>query len=542
MKKTHSIPLLIAFWMASAPLAAQEQEPAWKRLQHETVPLPPTYEQRVRDSGSVLELSLQDAIRLALINNLELAIEDYNEDLTRERVVETRGFYDPTLTTRLSWNSAEIPSSSQLDAGIGVVSRLDKRWQLNTTFTQNVPGGGFFQALFNNNRFKTTNNFAQLNPSYGTFFSLQYRQPLLKGFKETPTERTIKLFNLDTEITQRQFEAKVSEIVQRVENQYWELVFAIQNYEANRQSVELAIVQFENNKKRARIGSLAPIEITSSRTEVAGREQAMVQSEIQIIRSENGLKTLLAPDTRDNLWNLSMLPTDTPEMEDLTISLDEAVATALKRRPELDQLRLQMEKNDVDRQYLRKDGKWAVDVLAGLSTNGTAGTPTGLSPLEGNFSQTLKQAFGFDFPTYFLAVELQIPLRNRTNEGRLMQAALGRRQLQQQQRQREQTILQEVRNAYQSIHTQRRRVDISRQTREYAQEQLAGEMKRFEAGLSTNFEVLRFQRDLTNSRITELRSLIDYRQALTELRQAMYTIVDDNDFSVARSARDGSQP
>ena len=65
-----------------------------------------------------------------------------------------------------------------------------------------------------------------------------------------------------------------------------------------------------------------------------------------------------------------------------------------------------------------------------------------------------------------------------------------------------------------------------------------GESKRFEAGLSTNFEVLRFQRDLTQAQVQELRAKVDFQQALTALRTAMYTIVDDNDLVLARQSEE----
>ena len=66
--------------------------------------------------------------------------------------------------------------------------------------------------------------------------------------------------------------------------------------------------------------------------------------------------------------------------------------------------------------------------------------------------------------------------------------------------------------------------------RQLSEEQLEGENKRFDAGLSTNFEVLRFQRDLAQAQVQELRGKVDFQKALTALRNAMYTIVDDNEF------------
>ena len=98
----------------------------------------------------------------------------------------------------------------------------------------------------------------------------------------------------------------------------------------------------------------------------------------------------------------------------------------------------------------------------------------------------------------------------------------------------QQMIIVDVRNAYESLAIQVKRLEAARVARRLSEEQLDGENKRFEAGLSTNFEVLRFQRDLAQAIGQELRAQVDFQQALTALRKAMYTIVDDNDIILAK--------
>ncbi len=220
-----------------------------------------SYVERVRRQGAVLELSLKDAIRLALTNNLEIAIEDFNEELNRERSVTTRGFYDPILNFRFGLQSSETPSTNLLTAGVAETFIVDGLvW--DQSVQQNVPGGGRLSVSFGNNRRKTNDTtFSTINPEFASDFSLGFTQPLWRGFLRTPTDRELKLINLDSEISDSQFRQRVSEIVQQVENQYWELVFTIENQETRRQSMSLAVVQYENNRKRVEIGVLAPIEI-----------------------------------------------------------------------------------------------------------------------------------------------------------------------------------------------------------------------------------------------------------------------------------------
>ncbi len=542
MKVSRLIVFAIAFLLGLPVGTAQV-------LQQAEPEVPESYEARVRNSGAFMELTLRDAIRLALTNNLDLEIENYNEDLNRMRVFGTKGYYDPVLEFSFGWNSSTRPNTSILQAGTGVPTTIGKTWTFNTTLLQNVAGGGNFQLNFNNNRGTSNSVFSTINPQYVSNFALNFTQPLWSGFRQTQTERQLKLYNLDTQISDSQFKQRVSEIIQQVQSQYWELEFTIQNFEARRRSLELAIVQYKNNQKRVDIGVMAPIEITSSRAEVATREQDMIQSEVQIINSQNALKNLLAPDPKDSLWSLTVLPTEDPKMVDITVSLDEAIQSALSRRPELEQLNLQLEQSTVNRKFYRNQGKPQVNLVLGLRSIGTAGTvydttgglgepvtkvPQPSSPFYGSVGNSLGQAFGFNYLTYDAGVNVQIPLRNRSNDAQLAQVAITERQLQSRTKSAQQLIMVDVRNAYEQIATRKKGLDSAKVARQLTQEQLDGENKRFEAGLSTNFEVLRYQRDLADAQVQELRAMVDYQIALVALQKAMFTIIDQNDITTAR--------
>ena len=559
MKSVKGIFLPVFIVIAVPFLGAVPQEesaPDQDGPQMPKIDRPESWADRMRRERPVRELSVKDAIRLALLNNLEIAIEDYNEDLNRQQIFGTRGFYDPRIQFEVGWAATENPARSILDAGQGIPVNTTDRVYFDTSLIQNLPNGSSLTFSFNNNRFSTNSTFSFMNPSFGSNFAVGLRQPLWRGFRKTQTRRQLKLFNLEIEISDSQFQQKVSEIVQQVQNQYWELVFAIESYEAIRKSMELAIIQHENNQKRVRIGVMAPIEITASRAEVATREQEMIQSEVQIITSQNGLKRHLAPDPRAPLWNLTLIPTQLPRVRDLTITLDEAIARAMEKRPELDQNRLLQEQVEVDREYYRQDGRPTVDLVASLTNTGRAGeilarqfvdtdgdgvpdtrmqdVPQLSNPFFGSFGNSWGQVFGFDYINYTLGVSVEIPLRNRANEAERASLLIRERRLASQLKNQQQMIIVEVRNAYESIATQRKRLEAARVARELSEAQLEGENKRFQAGLSTNFEVLRYQRDLSQSQVQELRARVDYQQAVTDLEKAMYTIVDSNDIVLAR--------
>ena len=173
---------MFSFLPVEASEAARDTAPLQDSVQEEEIQLPDSYVDRVRKEGALLEISLKEAIRLALNNNLERAIENFNEEINREQIIRTRGFYDPVFAFTVGWSSSESPTRSELDAGGGVVVSEFKNFQFNNEFTQNVAGGGTFVASWTNSRFDTNSLFNFLNPSYNTRLNLQFTQPLMRGF------------------------------------------------------------------------------------------------------------------------------------------------------------------------------------------------------------------------------------------------------------------------------------------------------------------------------------------------------------------------
>ncbi|MFB3904594.1 MAG: TolC family protein [Acidobacteriota bacterium] len=546
---------------APATPAVQPAAPA----QTEEVKVPESYVARTKKAGAVLELSMKDAIRLALTNNLDIAIEDFNEDLNRQKVISNRGFYDPKLNFTIGYGATESPATTILDAGQGVPISTSNTFTLNSSISQNVPLGGALVVSFNNQRSYRNNVFSTINPNFGSGFRLEFTQPLWRGFRETATEHQLKLVNLDSKISDTQFQDTVSRIVQQVQNQYWDLVFAIENHETGRQSMELAIIQHKNNQKRVEIGVMAPIEITKSRAEVARREQQMIQSEVRIIEAQNGLKRLLAPDPKATIWGLNVLPTDRPTERQVALTMDEAINRALERRPELEQIRLEMQKNEVDRKFAKNTSRPEFRLRANMTSNATAGkaltrdrvdmdgdgfpeTPVGPyyedlnNPFRGNFGKSMTSAFKFDYVNYGVYLDVEMPLwRDRTNEAALAQLAINERRLNSQMKNQQQLVMVDVRNAYQGMQTQKKALEAAQVSRQLAEEQLAGENKRFEAGLSTNFEVLTYQNQLADARVQEIQALINLEKAITALQRSMYTIIDDQDIVLAKG-QNGGQP
>lgn len=542
--KSSSALLLCLFAILDLPAAAQPASGV-EGPSVSTQRLAEPYRDRVRREGGFVSLSLKEAIRLALSSNLDIAIEGYGEDLDRHQILRQQGFYDPDLQFSVGWASLQRPTTSVLEAGLDMPVLESDHLTWEASYSRQLPLGGRLQLGFASARNSNNSLFTTLDPNYRGGFSLQFTQPLWKGFIRTRTRHAIRIANLDAEVSALEFERKVPEIIYDVKHRYWDLVLAIEKHDVERRSMNLAVQRRQDSMDRAQIGVEALIEVTTARSEVADREQRMIQAEIGIVDAETDLKSLLSPGRSSPIWKARLLPQDQPpDLQPLGQSLESAVEKALLTRPEIKQIEKELAKAAVDERFYRRQGKPQIDLGFGLASLGVAGTgfqpvlggsePDPDNPLQGNYGDALSRAIQFDFTSYTVSLNVRIPLGNRVNQADMADVRIRRERLRRQLEKVRQGIEAEVTKAYRAIEIQEKRLKAARIACQLAEESLEGENERLAAGLSTNFAVLRLQRDVAHSRINELEAKVSYAKALLALERAMHQLVSESDLQIAR--------
>jgi outer membrane protein TolC len=265
----------------------------------------------------------------------------------------------------------------------------------------------------------------------------------------------------------------------------------------------------------------------------------------------------LAHALREARFQTRMAPRNVPTLEEESagIRLLLALQQALERRPELARLALQTQQQRVDRDFASWETKPRVDLTGSFASIGRAGqvfrpifdrdggiAPIGREadprhPAFGRYRQAWNQVFDYSFPQWTVRLDVTMPIFNREAEAQVAQVDVSLRQLEIQVKAQQQSIMVEVANAYETVLLQRRVLDVARQARELSQEQVSGEMARFDVGFTTTFEVLRYQRDLAEAQVRELRAIIDYQIAVASLRKATGNNLDEHDFVLAKSPR-----
>jgi len=489
--------------------------------------------------GQVLSLPIQDAIAMALQNNLDIEQFRQGVRISEYSLFSLKGFYDWTSGAGIGFRSSINPTSSTI-GGSNSGTLSTKTLYYNFTTTKQFETGGNLFAEFDNSRTKSSNIFSTLNPSFANTLTFTYTQPLLRNFALDSTRRTIQLAKKTLDLSDSQFRQRTIEVINQVQRAYWDLVFARRNEQIARDSVDLAKTQLDNNQKMVEAGTLAPIELRSTEAQLETAKGNVIVALQGITTAENALKVLLLKDPNDKIWNSEVEPTDKPISEPRKFDLDEATRLALKNRPELEQMKLQTEQKEIDIKFYKNQLKPQLDFVGTYTNNGLAGTASnavgvggGQNPpperLVGGVFQSLNNLFSQDFRTYQVGVVLSFPWRNRTAKGNLGRSLAESRQLDARQRQLVESVQVDVRNALQAVEASRQRFEAATAAELAADAQYRGEQERYRAGLSTNFVVLQRQTDLSVARGNTVRALTDYNKALADLQRVTgMTLVSNN--------------
>jgi len=226
---------LLAIWAVAglvlpAPASAQApQEPSGTAAAAQPKFPPP--------SGGALPLSLDEAVARALENNVDIQVERYNPEQAAQDVRAAEGYYDPFLFSTLSKSSTDTKGTNAFSGG-ETVNTKNGLW--NFGVQQQLPTGGEFNVVFNNNKNDTNNNFSTFNPVYNSRLGFNLTQPLLQNFKTDNACTLIKIAKKNREITDVQFRQSIINTVATVKGFYYELLYAIDNLAVAQKNLQLA--------------------------------------------------------------------------------------------------------------------------------------------------------------------------------------------------------------------------------------------------------------------------------------------------------------
>jgi len=473
-----------------------------------------------------LEMSLQEVIANTLKNNVSIAIQNFQSQIRREEIITQEADFDPNIS---------FEGNATQERQLSAFSVSNPKTNVNTQsfelgFDQKLKLGTQYELKFRNERTETDSFFSKLSPLYSTRFEVNLTQPLLKNFGQDINSSNIYIAKNNLDISDFEFKNKVIEVISDAENVYWDLVFSREDLKVQQKSVQRAKDLERRVRAQVEVGTLAPLEILQAQSEVASREEAVIQAQKLIQDNQDNLKNILnIPfDSPDGMKEIQ--PLDFPQfLIETPISLKDSIRTALMIRPDHLSKKKELESKNVLVKFNENQLYPTLDLVASFGLNGISGDRSGIpppSPFTGNFGRSQDRAFSGDFSTWEGGLLFKYPLGNRAAKSRLSAAKLAAAQLLMDIKDLEKTIVVEVREAIRQINTDKKRVQAARIARKLAEEKLSAEEKKFEVGLSTSFSVLEFQTDLAEQQSKELKAIIDFNKSKIKFRKVLATTLE----------------
>jgi len=486
--------------------------------------------------GSIV-LSLKAAIIRALSNNVSIAVESFNSKVKKETIMESLSEFDAMLGLELSTGR----KTQQLASAFSSPNRMandNDNWDLS--LSQKLVTGANYQFDFTNNRNKTNSKTAGLNPSYSSEFQLSLTQPLLKNFGVDLNKRNIHIANNDVDISDYEFKAKAIDVVSDVENTYWDFVFTLGDLEVKQKSLERAKDLQKRVKAQVLVGIMAPIETLQAESEVASREEFLLTAQDVIEDNQDKLKNILNIDFSSPEGLSPIYPSSkaTVLMEDF--NFNEIVKMALANRPDYLAKKKDLENKDILVKYQENQIYPSVDLVGSLGINGlsgeaitiTSGTFQGKSSYGGNYGNSLSDALSTKYYNWEFGVKFSYPLGNRSAKSKLSASRLEKAQSILSIKGLEKKIILEVRESARQLKTDSKRIKAANVAKKLADEKLKAEEKKFEVGLSTSFNVLKFQEDLAEAQSNVIKTIIDYKQSRIRFRKSIASTLKHHDVSL----------
>ncbi|MGH9711611.1 MAG: TolC family protein, partial [Candidatus Acidiferrales bacterium] len=456
-----------------------------------------------------LELSLQDAISLALQNNLDIRVARYTPWFGETDVLRAKGggtpngqfqlgsggggTFDPVIFSTVSVADNSVPVNNPFISGTGTGNSTlfplqTHQEQYNVGYSQELHTGTLFTVSLDNFRSSSSSSANFFNPSVQSTLVVNFQQPLLRGFGTLPVTR----FIIETKNTLKQddlvFQEQVINSITQTENQYWQLVYARQNVDVQKAALATAQKLYEDNKRQLEIGTLAPLDVLTAESEIATDNQAVIQAQTSQLQQQTILLQLITKNLLDPAFqDVDVVPT-TP-IEDISavpsIALPDAVKEAWTNRPELKVDQLILANDNIEIKASRNELLPSLTLSGNYQSTGLGGTSTLISttpltftantnapivdatgnPIPGEFASrpltfnsnttilpgglgdAYSAVFNNRFPSYSATLNLSLPLRNRSAQADHARALLNERQYQTEYQRDKNTIVVNVRNA-----------------------------------------------------------------------------------------------
>jgi outer membrane protein TolC len=551
-------------------------------------------EQLIREGK--LYLSIRDAIQLALENNLDLAIARYNlpiadTDILRTKagaafrgvntgVVQTTqtggggggagagaggtssgaggagagagGFvqntlgggslvssYDPEVLSTVNLGHVVIPEYNLQT--YGVPSLEVNTINANGSYLQAFATGTSVEFDFDNYRQTINSPYVALTPALNSQWQFTVKQQLLNGFGLGPNLRYLHIARNNKKESDLAFKDQIITTVTQVEDIYWDLVNAYQDEQVKTRSRDFAQKTLDDTRKQFDLQAVAAIDVMRAESEVANRDQDLTIARTNLQLEESLIKNAVTKNLDDPvLEEMPVVPTDKTEVLGAQTfpAVEDLINEALKNSATLAETDLNLQNQIITRQSVRNNllpqltavGYYGGQGLAGLANPNYHGNAELTVPPD--FGGALGNAYNNSSPTYYVGLNLTIPLRNRVAKADQFRAELEYRQNELYAQQTKKQIRLNVRNSEYTVEQSVARVGAATKARDLAQRTFEIDTQEQQLGAGSIYQTLTAQRDLSVAQSTLVTAQTAYEKAKVDLDKVVGTTLDHLGISI----------
>ena len=482
-----------------------------------------THAQPATSTPATLRLTVDDAVKLALDHNVDLAADRLDPQISDTRVAAAAGAFKPTINSSVNSNNQLLPPSSFL---IPTAQRTDVV-TTNAGLAQRLPWfGTTYSVSWSSTHTDSNSILNSYNPLLQSGLGFTVSQPLIRDLKIDAARQQLATSRTNRDIADTRLRESVVHTTAAVKAAYWNLVSARANIDARRSALELAQELVRVNKAKVDAGTAPPLDLVSAQAEVAADQEQLIIAETAVKQVEDRLRLLIFDATQRDAWLTKLEPIDSPPVATPAIDVEAAVTRALSERADLQRARKDIENADTSVKYLanqklpdvRLNASYQASGLGGtqiLRTGGFPGTIVGPGAVT-DFGSVLGQLFGADYPTWSVGFSVSYPIGQSSDEANYSRSRLERVQADARFKSSEAKAILQIRDAAYQVEMNAKRIETTRAARELAEQRLDSERKRLDVGMSTSFLVIQAQRDMAQARTNELGAVLAYDLSLVD--------------------------
>ncbi len=497
-----------------------------------------------KDRHRVIELSLQNCIQRALANNLDIRIEGYQPAVSFTNVIEAEAVFDATM-----FASGRFDFNDQANIDTGFFTRtivtdggekniripsepfvVTHDYNYNLGLRKRLSTGATMQVSQQLRRFRDLNNDGEL--FYDPFFEYRMRfeisQPLLRDFGLKFNRANIQIRRNDYKISEQRFHSLVISTLREVEQNYWTLLFARKRVQIFSGLVERA------NHSLERIQQRTPYD---TRSEVVLRTRAVIKrAEADLVSARNDVfrqQYILLESLNDPCLPLEedweIITTDLPSTWHYQIDNDKALETAMLKRPEIIQQKLELDKSRLSELIAKNRRLPRLDLTVIQQFSGVG---------DESYAAWDDQWRNNMLSSSYL-VEFEVPLGNRAAEAALARTRYQKIQNRLNVHNIQEQVLVDVQNALQELENKYEEILVRLEALQAAQQEvdnfLAIQDIERQDSTTPNFINLKLNADerLANTQRSAILAIIQYNIALMDVHRAQGILLRYNNIKLA---------